>query len=72
MPPSSATCRDPGVTLAEDRSPATEGGCVLASWKQLIDDGRMQDGADDMRRTARKPVVLVGPIDAREPRRHSR
>ena len=33
---------------------------VLASWKQLIDDGRMQDGAEDMRRTARKPVVLVG------------
>jgi NADH-quinone oxidoreductase subunit G len=32
---------------------------VLASWKQLIDDGRMQDGDDEMRRTARKPVVLV-------------
>ncbi|MEO7942410.1 MAG: NADH-quinone oxidoreductase subunit G [Marmoricola sp.] len=38
--------------------PATE--LVLASWKQLIDDGRMQDGADDLRRTARKPIVLVG------------
>jgi NADH-quinone oxidoreductase subunit G len=34
---------------------------VLASWKQLIDDGRMQDGDEEMRRTARKPVVLVGP-----------
>ena len=33
---------------------------VLASWKQLIDDGRMQDGDEDMRATARKPVVLVG------------
>jgi NADH-quinone oxidoreductase subunit G len=45
---------DPGVTLVES------GTLTLASWKQLIDDGRMQDGADDMRRTARKPVVLVG------------
>ncbi len=34
---------------------------TLASWKQLLDDGRMQDGDDAMRRTARKPVVLVGP-----------
>ena len=34
---------------------------MLASWKQLIDDGRMQDGDDAMRQTARKPVVLVGP-----------
>jgi len=32
---------------------------ALASWKQLIDDGRLQDGADDLRRTARRPVVLV-------------
>ncbi len=51
--------------LAGVRSATTEGnlagGLVLASWKQLIDDGRMQDGADDMRRTARRPVVLVGP-----------
>ena len=37
------------------------GELVLASWKQLIDDGRMQDGDDAMRATARKPVVLVGP-----------
>ena len=33
---------------------------VLASWKQLLDDGRMQDGDEAMRRTSRKPVVLVG------------
>jgi NADH-quinone oxidoreductase subunit G len=46
---------DPGITLAAD------GDLVLASWKQLIDDGRMQDGDEAMRRTARKPVVLVGP-----------
>ncbi len=59
---------DPGVTLltqradgAEEVSTGSTGeGLVLASWKQLVDDGRMQDGADDMRRTARKPIVLVG------------
>ncbi len=34
---------------------------VLASWKQLLDDGRMQDGDDAMRRTSRAAVVLVGP-----------
>jgi NADH-quinone oxidoreductase subunit G len=41
--------------------PATEdAGLVLASWKQQLDDGRMQDGDEEMRRTARKPVLLVG------------
>jgi NADH-quinone oxidoreductase subunit G len=34
-------------------------GLVLSSWKQLIDDGRMQDGDDQYRATARRPVVLV-------------
>jgi NADH-quinone oxidoreductase subunit G len=48
---------DPGVTLASDRG---EGELILASWKQLLDDGRMQDGDEAMRRTARKPVLLVG------------
>ncbi len=49
--------------LATDGLPAdrsASGGLVLASWKQQVDDGRMQDGADDMRRTGRRPVVLVG------------
>ncbi|MDQ6935830.1 MAG: molybdopterin-dependent oxidoreductase, partial [Actinomycetota bacterium] len=35
------------------------GGYVLASWKQLLDDGRMQDGDRYLRQTARRPVVLV-------------
>ena len=38
---------------------APSSGLVLASWKQLIDDGRMQDGDDHYRATARRPVVLV-------------
>jgi NADH-quinone oxidoreductase subunit G len=35
------------------------GSLVLSSWKQLIDDGRMQDGDDHYRATARQPVMLV-------------
>ncbi|ROR89520.1 NADH-quinone oxidoreductase subunit G [Nocardioides aurantiacus] len=37
-----------------------DGSLVLASWKQQLDDGRLQDGDEPMRATARKPVVLVG------------
>ncbi|MBO9522407.1 MAG: NADH-quinone oxidoreductase subunit G [Nocardioidaceae bacterium] len=35
-------------------------GLVLSSWKQLVDDGRLQDGDDFYRATARPPVLLVG------------
>jgi NADH-quinone oxidoreductase subunit G len=44
-----------------DRSHAhgSGSGLVLSSWKQLIDDGRLQDGDDHYRATARRPVVLV-------------
>ena len=48
------------ASVVEERATSvSEPGLVLASWKQLIDDGRMQDGDEAMRRTARKPVVLV-------------
>jgi NADH-quinone oxidoreductase subunit G len=32
---------------------------VLASWKLLIDDGRMVDGEDYLKATGRRPVALV-------------
>ena len=48
-------------TDSADGGDGGDGSLVLASWKQLIDDGRMQDGDEAMRATARKPVVLVGP-----------
>ncbi len=35
-------------------------GVALASWKQLIDLGSLQDGADAMRATGRRPIVLLG------------
>ncbi len=34
-------------------------GLVLASWKQLLDDGRMQDGDDHLRATSRPARVVV-------------
>ena len=52
-----------GVETVVDAPSATTGGSgslTLASWKQLLDDGRMQDGDEAMRRTARKPLLLVG------------
>jgi NADH-quinone oxidoreductase subunit G len=55
--PYSHVRRDVGTDDAG--STTTDGGLVLASWKQLIDDGRLQDGDEAMRLTARKPVVLV-------------
>jgi len=45
------------VEIAVSTGSTTE--LVLSSWKQLIDDGRMQDGDDHYRATARRPVVLV-------------
>ncbi|MDX6302218.1 MAG: NADH-quinone oxidoreductase subunit, partial [Nocardioidaceae bacterium] len=37
----------------------TGGGLRLATWKLLIDDGRMLDGEDYLKATARMPVALV-------------
>jgi NADH-quinone oxidoreductase subunit G len=34
-------------------------GATLATWKQLLDNGTMQDGDDNLRATARMPVVRV-------------
>ena len=34
-------------------------GLVLSTWKQLLDRGSMQDGDDNLRATARKPVAKV-------------
>ena len=58
--------RDPLSALrpraAEPRRAAT----LLASWKQLLDDGRMQDGDDYLRATARRPVLLASPATLAE------
>jgi NADH-quinone oxidoreductase subunit G len=55
-PRASTTLDHPVVEPGRDLAPGTY---VLSSWKQLLDDGRMQDGDDHLRATARRPVVLV-------------
>ena len=39
---------------------------VLATWKLLIDDGRMLDGEDYLKATGRRPVALVSEATLRE------
>jgi NADH-quinone oxidoreductase subunit G len=34
-------------------------GVTLATWKQMLDNGSMQDGDDNLRATARMPIVRV-------------
>ncbi len=48
-------------TLAGARYSTTETGegLALATWKQMIDNGSMQDGDDHMRATGRMPVARV-------------
>ncbi|MGN6251838.1 MAG: NADH-quinone oxidoreductase subunit G [Marmoricola sp.] len=55
-----------GASAASEPGPAgtrsvPRGSLVLASWKQLVDDGRMQDGDEALRATARRPVAVVSP-----------
>jgi NADH-quinone oxidoreductase subunit G len=37
--------------------PRPGGAVVLATWRQLVDDGRLQDGQDRYRATARRAVL---------------
>jgi len=41
------------------RSPKGKGTVALATWKQLVDLGSMQDGEEHLRATARTPVARV-------------
>ena len=48
--------------VAPARGDALAGGhYVLATWKQLIDDGRMLDGDEYLKATGRRAVLLVSP-----------
>ncbi|RNL62304.1 NADH-quinone oxidoreductase subunit G [Nocardioides marmoriginsengisoli] len=49
----------PEIAPVEIPRGSTSGDLVLSSWKQSVDDGRMQDGDEHLRATARPPVVLV-------------
>src|SRR5690606_30109987 len=42
------------------------GQAVLATWRMLLDDGRMQDGEPHLAGTARRPVARLSPATAHE------
>jgi NADH-quinone oxidoreductase subunit G len=48
----------PDDTPAEAARPEA-GQAVLATWRMMLDDGRMQDGDEDLARTARRPVARL-------------
>ncbi len=49
---------------AEPKTPLATGEAVLASWRQLIDDGSMQSGEPYMAATARPAVIRLSPTNA--------
>ena len=57
----SSTTGPLSVEPVETNTSTTEGGegLLLATWKQSIDNGRMQDGDKYLKATARTPVALV-------------
>ena len=62
------------AALSRDDAPSVDpldapaGQVALATWKQMIDNGSMQDGEEHLRRTARMPVARVSPADVRRAR----
>ncbi|GAA2148942.1 NADH-quinone oxidoreductase subunit G [Nocardioides koreensis] len=55
-----ATSAEAPRTAQPAEAPA--GALRLATWKQMIDNGSMQDGDPALRATARKPVARVSPV----------
>lgn len=53
--------RTPSTSEAAQRPPRGAGQLALATWKQLLDNGSMQDGDKYLKATARTPVALVTP-----------
>ncbi len=53
-----------GAPVAGERNTAAADGYRLATWRQLLDLGRGQDGEDHLAATARPSVVRIGAADA--------
>jgi NADH-quinone oxidoreductase subunit G len=51
----------PSAVDAGAPAPVTPGHHVLATWKQLVDDGRMLDGDEYLKATGRRAMLLVSP-----------
>jgi NADH-quinone oxidoreductase subunit G len=56
---SAAPSVDGASTSAGAISEGSRGSFALATWKQMIDLGSMQDGEEHLRATARRPVALL-------------
>jgi NADH-quinone oxidoreductase subunit G len=56
----------PPAVLTDSASPAPSAGHLLATWHQLLDAGRMQDGEPYLAATARPVVARVSPVSAAE------
>ncbi|MCT1432973.1 NADH-quinone oxidoreductase subunit G [Dietzia maris] len=57
----------PGASARAAAGPEPGAGqAVLATWRMLLDDGRMQDGEPHLAGTARRPVARLSPTTARE------
>ncbi|MDN5758052.1 MAG: hypothetical protein L0H59_05900, partial [Tomitella sp.] len=59
MPAPSAAQPSAGPSGPSGSSEPSAGEAVLASWRMLLDDGRMQDGRPNLAATARSPVVRL-------------
>jgi NADH-quinone oxidoreductase subunit G len=57
---------DIGVGAAAEASKTGAGEAVLAGWRMLLDDGRLQDGEPHLAGTARTPVVRLSAETADE------
>ncbi|HZB50996.1 MAG TPA: molybdopterin-dependent oxidoreductase, partial [Mycobacteriales bacterium] len=56
---------DPSMTAPEP-VPAGRGRAVLATWRQLLDRGSLQDGEPHLAGTAKEPVAVISPGTAAE------
>ncbi len=54
----------PDETPSQGRPEVAEGQAILATWRMMLDDGRMQDGDEDLARTARRPVARLSAATA--------
>ena len=54
---------EPSAGSGATNTMTSDGGLLLATWKQMIDKGTMLDGADHLRATARRPVARLSAVD---------
>ncbi|TCW20668.1 NADH-quinone oxidoreductase subunit G [Dietzia cinnamea] len=66
QPHAGMASRTPRSERETPSSGAAAGRAVLATWRMLLDAGRMQDGEPHLAGTARRPVARLSPTTARD------